>query len=510
MGVFDYLLEGGLTPYETFLDTYRKSPHTQEPAIRRLRTFLDFAGILHIQHYTKLSKSADLAYRCNKFVELARLDKKWGITIVTKYLNHLFERIENREITSGSAKNNRAVVKRICEIGNIAPDVLNWNQIAKRYPQPARYSNDVAYSTAQINQLCIYGDPRIKPIVYVMATSGIRRGAWDGLKWKHVIPYEDENGDIRCAILIVYHGTDSEYPTLITKEAYDELVIWMDSRKKAGEKVGEESPLMRDIWDMDKDASVVKPLASRGGVGSLMRRALQKQGLRFKLTQGEKRHKFKMNHGLRKWHNTALRSVRDPQIIFEDINILTGHGNKGTIDNYYRPWVDGQNKLDGHLVKEYLRAEEFLTIDPRNMKTDKLEAKITANLESKYELQKKEYRKEILLMKFDNAIDKLLEKLSDEQNLKAKQIAKENGGTLVDEIEGIRLLPQQQLEYFFTTNEGKRLKPEEISLLKDCVASGEIKKVSITGIDPYEYNKSEEQDENKLIDENTGLPFLKF
>ena len=116
----------------------------------------------------------------------------------------------------------------------------------------------------------------------------------------------------------------------------------------------------------------------------------------------------------------------------------------------------------------------------------------------------------MLLIKFDYAIDKLLERVQHEQNLKAKQIAEKNNGILDHAIEGITLLPQQQIEYFLTTNEGKRLKPEELTLLKDCVASGEIKKLGVSGIDPYEYNKSKEQDENELIDENTGLPFLKF
>jgi hypothetical protein len=38
-----------------------------------------------------------------------------------------------------------------------------------------------------------------------MASSGIRVGAWDFLKWKHIIPIQ-KNGQVIAAKLIVYAG----------------------------------------------------------------------------------------------------------------------------------------------------------------------------------------------------------------------------------------------------------------------------------------------------------------
>jgi hypothetical protein len=37
-------------------------------------------------------------------------------------------------------------------------------------------------------KLVEYPDRRIKPIVYTMVSAGIRIGAWEYLRWKHVIP----------------------------------------------------------------------------------------------------------------------------------------------------------------------------------------------------------------------------------------------------------------------------------------------------------------------------------
>jgi hypothetical protein len=38
-----------------------------------------------------------------------------------------------------------------------------------------------------------YPDRRVKVIVLILISSGIRVGAFDYLKWKHVIPIENKN-----------------------------------------------------------------------------------------------------------------------------------------------------------------------------------------------------------------------------------------------------------------------------------------------------------------------------
>jgi hypothetical protein len=87
----------------------------------------------------------------------------------------------------------------------------------------------------EIRSLCEYPDRRIKAVVYVMTSSGIGLGAWNYLKWKHVIPiYKEEK--LAGAKLIVYAGESEEYFTFITPEAYLELKKWIDYRKQCGEK----------------------------------------------------------------------------------------------------------------------------------------------------------------------------------------------------------------------------------------------------------------------------------
>jgi hypothetical protein len=74
--------------------------------------------------------------------------------------------------------------------------LLNWKKIARGLPRAGKAANDRAPTIAEIRKLVEYPDRRIKPIVKTMVSSGIRIGAWDYLKWKHVTPvFQKESND---------------------------------------------------------------------------------------------------------------------------------------------------------------------------------------------------------------------------------------------------------------------------------------------------------------------------
>ena len=84
-----------------------------------------------------------------------------------------------------------------------------------------------------------------------MASSGIRVGAWDHLKWAHVSPII-RDGKLLAARISVYAGEDDEYFTFLTPEAYLSLESWMKYRSRCGENVTKDSWLMRDLWNAAK------------------------------------------------------------------------------------------------------------------------------------------------------------------------------------------------------------------------------------------------------------------
>ena len=453
---FEYIKgEKKVTPFSMFISKY-DNKRTFETVIDRLNAFLDYAGIL-----PKKDKG-NTAERFNTFFEFAKQDNDWLRSLLSFYFNYLFKRIEAKEIRTGTANNIKTILKKIIKQLEIK---FAWEDTDKKFGDSALYSNDIAYSLDEINRLCEYPDDRIKPLVYVMATSGIRLGAWEGMKQKHIRPHKNKDGQIDCAYLKVYDGDPKEeYWTLITKEAYDEVIKYFELRRIAGEHINEESPVIRQVWNLEKgikfEPNDVVELSTEG-IASLFRRVIKKQGLRKIMTDKGKsaRHKIKQIHGLRKTHSTALRMVRSPEISRDDLNLLTGHKGEALADNYYRASNNPEIRIGDHLVKDYLRAEPFLTIDPRNKNLDEMEKAIEERLESKYEQKNKELRKEIMLMKFNPIIEKLQEK--------ALSLNK-NG----------KISAQVQLEYYHKVR-GRLLKAEEMELLNELVKEGEIKEISV-------------------------------
>jgi hypothetical protein len=118
-------------------------------------------------------------------------------------------------------------------------------------PKVKEFADDWAATIDEIRKLVEYNDIRIKHIVYTMASSGIRLGAWEYLKWKPVIPIKDENdlSIIKAAKLVVYAGEAEQYYTFISPEAFQALEQWMDLRKRHGENITGESWLLRYIWE---------------------------------------------------------------------------------------------------------------------------------------------------------------------------------------------------------------------------------------------------------------------
>jgi integrase len=124
--------------------------------------------------------------------------------------------------------------------------ILNWKRIRRGLPLGREASNDRAPTIEEIQKLVEYPDRRIKAIIYTMVSSGIRLGAWDYLRWKHVTPMTNGFGEVIAAKLTIYPGDREEYYAFITSEAYNALKEWMDFRAEYGEKITGESWVVRE------------------------------------------------------------------------------------------------------------------------------------------------------------------------------------------------------------------------------------------------------------------------
>jgi len=132
----------------------------------------------------------------------------------------------------------------------------------------------------------------------------------------------------------------------------------MEFRASYGEKINDESWLMRDLWQTTNVsygarwglATVPKKIKNTG-IKRMLERALWDQGVRMKLKDGAKRHEFKAAHGFRKFYKSRTEQVMRPI----NVEMTMGH-NIGLSDCYYRP-------TEKEILNDYLKAVDLLTIN---------------------------------------------------------------------------------------------------------------------------------------------------
>ena len=134
------------------------------------------------------------------------------------------ERIQRKEIVVITAYNYIRSLKLFIDMNFDMPPI-NWKKITRGLPSRREIANDRAPTIEEIQKIIEYPDRRIKPLILCMVSGGFRLGAWDYLKWKHVIPMRNKEGEIIAAKLIIYTGEPEEYYCFITPEAFRKIRV---------------------------------------------------------------------------------------------------------------------------------------------------------------------------------------------------------------------------------------------------------------------------------------------
>lgn len=254
--------------------------------------------------------------------------------------------------------------------------ILNNYKISKLMPEPIKQNRDRAYTDVEISKILAIADERMKVVILIMASSGVRMGSLPDLKIK----------SLQGRKLTVYENTREEYFTFITPECQKAIENYLEFRKRFKENLTPESWLIREQFDIRNKFNPPPKKIFHKTMQGLLRKMTVKSGIRENGTKYQ-RQTIMNTHGFRKFFTTQLvHSKVNPEIR----EMLLGH-KIGLASAYYKP-------TEQDMYEEYQKAEDNLTIDPSNrlrkqLDTAKVEKSRLDRIEQKMDLMEKMFGK---------------------------------------------------------------------------------------------------------------------
>jgi len=277
---------------------------------------------------------------------------------------------------------------------------LPWKKIAKFFPEDVTNSYR-GYTKEEISKLLSLSDMRDRCIILLMASSGIRVGAIPSLRVSSLLKLDEGVG-----FLTVYPGTKHSYVTLVTPEFITNIEEYLEYRRRQGERILVESPLIRDKFDTFGNTANRAKAISESAINKQMRLLLRKTGLPFEQLQP--------NHSYRKFFNSCLLNS-DVSYTFKEL--MMGHSV-----NLDRVYYDRNSNISRKkILLEYLKAVDALTIN----ESYRLKKKIVEYEEKIKDVPKVEQLQAQLANRIieDESIKKQLEKLQREKESEALAIS---------------------------------------------------------------------------------------
>lgn len=323
--------------YKEFVSGIR-SVETREIYVMHLRKFLS---------WLKLDSPDDLLKQDSKLIQEQLRD-------------NLLE-LKAQGLSYSSRKSRYSAMKKFLESNEIT---LNWKKIAASLGEELRVAEDRPYTTDEIQTLVDKADLRLKVVILLMASSGVRIGAIPGITRRHLTWIED----FELYSIKVYARSREEYTTFCTPECAKYINEYFELRGRYGETLNDNSPLIREQFnrqDMTKSPfarPIHKDTLSRRIESLLIDSGVRDARPRLEGKMCNPRREVMASHGLRKFFDTSLETAGANPVVVEK---LMGHdiGLKGS---YYRPLLKD-------LLAEYVKGLDALTIDPAN----RLEKKVS-------------------------------------------------------------------------------------------------------------------------------------
>lgn len=278
---------------------------------------------------------------------------------------------EMRDVGLSYSSINLAIVS-ICHFFEINDVIINKKKINRLRGANIDKYEYRAYTTEEIAKLLNVCDERMKAVVLLMASTGMRVGALPDLKIKHLKKWAINGSSPIYQITVYANSPKDRYYTFCTPEAARALDDYLVLRKRYGDDAISDPNAFLFIHTFDK--SDPSPIINKRPISSI---ALAKTivcnlvatGLRTHLSLADKQcdlvdkkrlaaiHRNELHpcHSLRIFAVTNMQRAKVDKTIRE---MLVGHST-GLDKSYYKPQEE-------EILEEYLKAVDNLTINNEN------------------------------------------------------------------------------------------------------------------------------------------------
>jgi integrase len=317
-----------------------------------------------------------------KYFEFPGSGKFINATDTRKIEDHITDFITSMKKEGKSYSAIYNYVSAICKYYRKNRVSLDTKHIREYLPEFRKSKKDRAYTHNEIQSLLDIADDRFRTVILLLASTGCRIGAIPSLRLRNL----EKISEFSIYKIIVYEGFKEEYITFTSPECSIAIDNYLKMRERYGEKLTDESFLIRDQFDVRDPFAIPKcrgmnantltgkliDLAERAGIR-------QKEVLSVEKHRGTIRKDVPIAHGFRKFFST--------QLVKSDVKselrwLLEGHNLKANDECYVKTQEED-------LLEQYQKGIDNLTIDPANrlqrtietLKVDKsridmLEAKI--------------------------------------------------------------------------------------------------------------------------------------
>ena len=321
-----------------------------------------------------------------KYFEFPGSSKFINMTDTRKIEDHITDFITSMKKEGKSFRAIYNYVSAICKYYRMKRVSLDTKHIREYLPEFKKSKKDRPYEYEEIRRLLDIADERMRTVVLLLASTGMRIGAIPSLRLRNIEKVEIDAATSIYKIM-VYEGFKEEYITFTTPECTAAIDSYLKMRERYGEKLNTNSFLIREQFDVRDPFAIskCKEVKANTLTGKLIDLAVRAGKRKNEVFEG-KPHGTNINdvpiaHGFRKFFTTQLVNA-EVDVKTELRWLLEGHKLKGNDSHYVRT-------TEKRLQQEYEKAIDNLTINEENRlkrtveilkieksRIDELEAKI--------------------------------------------------------------------------------------------------------------------------------------